>query len=129
VESRCSRAGGNAEGPRHLFVPPINKSTPMSTHPCLLAIARPLRNLTRGLHDRSAGAEAPRPVLEIGTGSGYQAAVLAELVQEVYTIEIVEPLAKSAKSVCGVWGIPTCMCGPVTATLGGRRWRRLTLSS
>ena len=35
-------------------------------------------------------------VLEIGTGSGYQAAVLAELVKEVYSIEIVEPLAKEA---------------------------------
>ena len=36
-------------------------------------------------------------VLEIGTGSGYQAAVLAELAREVYTIEIVEPLAASAR--------------------------------
>ena len=35
-------------------------------------------------------------VLEVGTGSGYQAAVLAELVQEVFTIEIVEPLEKAA---------------------------------
>jgi protein-L-isoaspartate(D-aspartate) O-methyltransferase len=35
-------------------------------------------------------------VLEIGTGSGYQAAVLARLVKEVYTIEIVEPLARQA---------------------------------
>jgi protein-L-isoaspartate(D-aspartate) O-methyltransferase len=35
-------------------------------------------------------------VLEVGTGSGYQAAILAELVAEVYTIEILEPLAKSA---------------------------------
>jgi protein-L-isoaspartate(D-aspartate) O-methyltransferase len=35
-------------------------------------------------------------VLEIGTGSGYQAAVLAELVAEVYTIEIVEPLGEEA---------------------------------
>ena len=35
-------------------------------------------------------------VLEIGTGSGYQAAILAELAAEVYTIEIVEPLGKSA---------------------------------
>ena len=41
----------------------------------------------------------PKPgdkVLEIGTGSGYQAAVLAELVREVHTIEIVEPLARRA---------------------------------
>src|SRR3954465_10727577 len=37
-------------------------------------------------------------VLEIGSGSGYQAAILAELVAEVYTIEIVEPLAKSAEA-------------------------------
>jgi protein-L-isoaspartate(D-aspartate) O-methyltransferase len=41
----------------------------------------------------------PQPkdkVLEIGTGSGYQAAVLAELVKEVYSIEIVEPLGRKA---------------------------------
>jgi protein-L-isoaspartate(D-aspartate) O-methyltransferase len=36
-------------------------------------------------------------VLEIGTGSGYQAAVCAEIAREVYTIEIVEGLAKTAK--------------------------------
>ena len=43
---------------------------------------------------------APRKtdrVLEIGTGSGYQAAVLSELVHEVYTIEIVEPLGRLAR--------------------------------
>lgn len=36
-------------------------------------------------------------ILEIGTGSGYQAAVLAELAKEVYTIEIVEPLGEQAR--------------------------------
>jgi protein-L-isoaspartate(D-aspartate) O-methyltransferase len=44
----------------------------------------------------------PKPtdrVLEIGTGSGYQAAVLAELVAEVYTIEIVRPLAQQAEAL------------------------------
>ena len=42
----------------------------------------------------------PQPedrVLEIGTGSGYQAAVLAQIVKEVYTIEIVSPLSKQAE--------------------------------
>jgi protein-L-isoaspartate(D-aspartate) O-methyltransferase len=38
-------------------------------------------------------------VLEIGTGSGYQAAVLSPLVKEVYSIEIVEPLGRKAKQV------------------------------
>jgi protein-L-isoaspartate(D-aspartate) O-methyltransferase len=37
-------------------------------------------------------------VLEIGTGSGYQAAILAELVADVYSIEIIEPLAKTAEA-------------------------------
>jgi len=36
-------------------------------------------------------------VLEIGTGSGYQAAILAELAKEVYTIEIIEELARQAE--------------------------------
>lgn len=43
-------------------------------------------------------------VLEIGTGSGYQAAVLAELVKEVYTIEIVEPLGKRAAETFAAQG-------------------------
>src|ERR1051325_4732878 len=37
-------------------------------------------------------------ILEIGSGSGYQAAILAELVSQVYTIEIIEPLAKRAEA-------------------------------
>jgi protein-L-isoaspartate(D-aspartate) O-methyltransferase len=40
-------------------------------------------------------------VLEVGTGSGYQAAVLSELVREVYTIEIVPELARRAEGVLG----------------------------
>jgi protein-L-isoaspartate(D-aspartate) O-methyltransferase len=43
----------------------------------------------------------PKPsdrVLEVGTGSGYQAAILAELVSDVYSIEIVEPLAKNGEA-------------------------------
>lgn len=38
-------------------------------------------------------------VLEIGTGSGYQAAILAEMGTDVYTIEIIEPLAQAAENV------------------------------
>jgi protein-L-isoaspartate(D-aspartate) O-methyltransferase len=41
-------------------------------------------------------AEPHHAVLEVGTGSGYQAAVLSRLVRQVYTIEIVEPLAARA---------------------------------
>jgi len=41
--------------------------------------------------------ERQQKVLEVGTGSGYQAAILAELVSEVFTIEIIEPLGNQAK--------------------------------
>ncbi len=47
-------------------------------------------------------------VLEVGTGSGYQAAVLAELVRTVYTIEIVEPLGRTAARAllaAGYWNV------------------------
>jgi len=43
-------------------------------------------------------------VLEVGTGCGYQAAVLGELAREVYTIEIVEPLARCAKETLAALG-------------------------
>ena len=39
----------------------------------------------------------PKKVLEIGTGSGYQAAVLAPLIEKIYTVERIEPLAKQAR--------------------------------
>lgn len=51
-----------------------------------------------GFMTQAIKPEPGMKVLEIGTGSGYQAAVLAEIVEEVYTIETVEALAKRAKS-------------------------------
>ncbi len=88
-----------AKVPRHEFVPPEVRraayaDTPVPigygqliSQPCVVAI------MTEQLE--------PKPtdrVLEIGTGSGYQAAVLAELVKEVYTIEIIAPLAERARA-------------------------------
>jgi protein-L-isoaspartate(D-aspartate) O-methyltransferase len=48
--------------------------------------------------------EASDIVLEVGTGSGYQAAILAELVEHVYTIEIIEPLFSTATTRLGRLG-------------------------
>jgi protein-L-isoaspartate(D-aspartate) O-methyltransferase len=86
--------------PRHLFVPqalrqyaygdfplPIGENQTIS-QPYIVAI------MTEALSLR--GGER---VLEIGTGSGYQAAVLAEIVEQVFTIEIVPPLGARADSV------------------------------
>jgi len=43
--------------------------------------------------------EGDEKVLEIGTGSGYQTAILAELAREVWTVEVVEPLARASREV------------------------------
>jgi protein-L-isoaspartate(D-aspartate) O-methyltransferase len=50
------------------------------------------------------GLKGDERVLEIGTGSGYQAAVLAHVAQEVYTVEIIAPLANRAKERLGQLG-------------------------
>ena len=85
--------------PRHEFVPEKIRSEAYEDHPLPIGhgqtISQPyiVAFMTEKL--------APKPtdrLLEIGTGSGYQAAILAELVKEVYTIEIVEPLAERAKA-------------------------------
>ena len=86
------------EVPRHLFVPEPMRRSAYEDHPLPIGhgqtISQPyiVAAMTEMLD--------PRPghrVLEIGTGSGYQAAVLARLVSHVYTIEIVEPLGKQAQ--------------------------------
>lgn len=83
---------------RHRFVPDQLQDQAYEDHPLPIGegqtISQPyIVALMTELLDLK-GAEK---VLEIGTGSGYQAAILAELVQKVYTIEIIETLARSAK--------------------------------
>ncbi len=82
---------------RHQFVPPALQSQAYRNHPLPIGYGQTISQpfivaLMTDLLDVQAGDK----VLEVGTGSGYQAAVLAELVAEVYTIEIVESLARSA---------------------------------
>jgi len=86
--------------PRHLFVPPEEAGSAYADRPLPIGegqtISQPyvVAFMTEALE--LGGDER---VLEIGTGSGYQAAVLAECAAEVYTIEIVEPLGRRAASV------------------------------
>ena len=82
---------------RHRFVPDQQLSAAYEDHPLPIGYGQTISQpyivaLMTELCDLHGGER----VLEIGTGSGYQAAVLAELAREVYSIEIVEPLAKSA---------------------------------
>ncbi len=54
--------------------------------------------------------DRPRKVLEVGTGSGYQAAVLSQLVEEVYTVERIEPLARQVRQRFRQMGFRNIRC-------------------
>ena len=97
--------------PRHLFMPtevrryayrdgpvPIGHDQTMS-QPYIVA-----------LMSEALGLKPGERVLEIGTGSGYQAAVLAHLTGEVYTIEIVESLATKARHALHEQGYEEVRC-------------------
>ena len=84
--------------PRHLFVPESQRPNAYLNRPLRIGwgqtISQPyIVAYMTALLD----LEADEKVLEIGTGSGYQAAVLSELTPHVYTIEIVEELGKQAR--------------------------------
>jgi protein-L-isoaspartate(D-aspartate) O-methyltransferase len=83
---------------RHLFVPESYRPMAYADRPLPIGegqtISQPyiVALMTYHLH-----LKPEDKVLEIGTGSGYQAAVLAELTKEVYSIEIIEQLARTAQ--------------------------------
>ncbi|MBT8235854.1 MAG: protein-L-isoaspartate(D-aspartate) O-methyltransferase [Bacteroidia bacterium] len=85
--------------PRHKFVPEESQPFAYSDHPLSIGhgqtISQPyiVAFMTQAIRPKK-----DHKVLEIGTGSGYQAAVLAEIVDSVYTIEIVDVLAREAKN-------------------------------
>ena len=83
--------------PRHEFVPKTMRARAYEDHPLPIGheqtISQPF--IVAFMTERLEPKPTDR-VLEIGTGSGYQAAVLAELVAQVYTIEIIEDLAQRA---------------------------------
>lgn len=88
--------------PRHLFIPPAfrNPDTAYGDHPCPIGydqtISQPfIVAYMTGKLDLKAGDR----VLEIGTGCGYQSAVLAELGASVFTIERLASLAEHARNI------------------------------
>jgi protein-L-isoaspartate(D-aspartate) O-methyltransferase len=94
------------EVPRHEFVPPELRALAYEDHPLPIGhdqtISQPF--IVAAMTEL-AELEPGDSVLEIGTGSGYQAAVLAALVRNVYSIEIVEPLAQAARRTLARLGI------------------------
>jgi protein-L-isoaspartate(D-aspartate) O-methyltransferase len=83
--------------PRHEFVPPELTSFAYEDHPLPIGYDQTISQpYIVALMTELIKPEKGRKVLEVGTGSGYQAAVLAEIVDSVYTIEILNGLAETA---------------------------------
>ncbi len=91
--------------PRHRFVPKTYQDKAYGDHPLPIGedqtISQPY---IVALMSQVLKVAPGQKVLEIGTGSGYQAAILAEMGAKVYTIEIVESLGQQAKKVLAELG-------------------------
>ena len=83
--------------PRHEFVPEEFLDQAYENHPLPIGLGQTISQpYIVALMSEQASIAPGDKVLEIGTGSGYQAAILAELSDEIYSIEILEPLATLA---------------------------------
>jgi len=91
--------------PRHRFVPASQANLAYGDYPLPLShdqtISQPY---IVAYMTEVAEISATEKVLEIGTGSGYQAAVLSEIAKEVYTIEIIPDLAERARQILSELG-------------------------
>ncbi len=86
--------------PRHMFVPEEYQDLAYRNSPLLIGYDQTISQPFIVAHmSELLELEPEHRVLEIGTGSGYQAAVLGELCDHVYTIEIVAPLGRKAEKL------------------------------
>lgn len=86
-----------ASVPRHLFVPERLRSSAYENRPLPIGEGQTISQpYIVAMMTQLADIREQERVLEIGTGSGYQAAVLAEIAEHVYTIEIIDALAERA---------------------------------
>ncbi|HUT28584.1 MAG TPA: protein-L-isoaspartate(D-aspartate) O-methyltransferase [Sedimentisphaerales bacterium] len=94
------------EVPREEFVPEIHKSQAYADNPLTIGMGQTISQpYIVALMTQELRLNRELEVLEIGTGSGYQTAILGKLVKKVYTIERVSELATSAQAVLGKLGI------------------------
>lgn len=88
-----------AQVPRHEFVPRESREYAYDNRPLPIGHGQTISQpYIVAIMTDLIKPQAGHKILELGTGSGYQAAVLAKLVKQVYTMEIIEPLAVQART-------------------------------
>jgi protein-L-isoaspartate(D-aspartate) O-methyltransferase len=86
------------EVPRHLFVPEANQALAYEDQPLPIGHGQTISQpYIVALMLQALDLDGHEHALEVGTGSGYQAALLGKLVEHVYTVEIIPELAQSAR--------------------------------
>jgi len=94
-----------AKVPRHLFVPQDYQSSAYEDRPLPIGEGQTISQpYMVAIMTQSLELNGREKVLEIGTGSGYQAAILAELARTVYTVERISSLTQNAQRVLGDLG-------------------------
>src|SRR4051794_7654559 len=94
-----------ARVPRDRFVPPALREEAHEDHPVAIGCGQTISQpYIVGYMTEALRLEPGHRVLEIGTGCGYQTAVLAELAREVYSIELIPELAERARATLGQLG-------------------------
>lgn len=105
--------------PRHLFVPPTLREHAYEDGPLAIGLGQTISQpyMVAAMTDLLA-LDGSENVLEIGTGSGYQAAVLAEMSRSVHTVEIHPYLAEAAQAVLDDLGVNNVFVHVGDGTLG-----------
>ena len=86
--------------PRHKFVPPAYKAHAYADRPLPIGHGQTISQpYIVALMTSILGLNSESVVLEVGTGSGYQAAILSRICKEVYTVEIIPPLGENAAAL------------------------------
>jgi protein-L-isoaspartate(D-aspartate) O-methyltransferase len=94
------------EVPRHRFVPEPLRARAYGDHSLPIGFGQTISQpYVVGLMTQRLGVTRDHKVLEIGTGSGYQAAVLARLARSVYSLERIDELARTAAALLAALGL------------------------
>lgn len=108
--------------PREIFIPPESRHLAYEDKPLPIGYEQTISQpFIIALMTEALELKGGEKVLEIGTGSGYQAAILAELAGRVISTERVRPLAEKARKLLARLGYTNIEVHPAEETLGWRR--------
>ncbi len=108
---------------RHLFIPPQYRHLAYEDHPLPIGSGQTISQpYIVALMTELLALTGRERILEIGTGSGYQAAILAEWAREVYTIDIMEPLARRSEGLLRELGYKNVVIKPGDGFLGWKEF-------